>query len=229
MKPFFKTLAILLSLAFTVSAFTKDEKFEGTITYSMTVEDLGGVPPEAANMLKDMQMIYHIKAEHFRMDSKTMMSNTSVISDSKNQTAFTLMDMMGKKYLIKIKPEEIKKDADAVTPKIKLLDGTKEIAGYICKKAEITMNMPQSQGEVTTVVYYTDQIPNVNTYGAKFKGLDGFPLEYTVDTYGMKMKITATAVSKEKVEDAVFNVPDGYKETTLEQLQTEMKNSMSGK
>ncbi len=213
------------------NAYAQNEKFEGTVRYSLIMDTTGvkGIPAQAVSMMKSMEIIYKIKGDHFRMDSKTMVSNTAVIADNKKQTAFTLMDMMGYKYLIKITPEDMKKEMDSPAPKIKFLDATKEIAGYICKKAEVTVPENQLMGEYTTTVFYTDKIPNVKGYGAKFKELDGFPLEYSIEINGMKIHVAATSVTKEKIEEETFLIPKGYKETTLEGLQEDMKKNMGAK
>ncbi len=235
MKKILRKVTLLASLATLVNSYAQDNKFEGTIVYSITLEGMENMPPEAAGMMKNMELVYSLKNEHFRMDTKTMMSNTIVISDSKKQTAFTLMDMMGSKFMIKVKPEDIKKETDAPAPKIVLLDETKEIAGYTCKKASITMNMGTGTGtglgtgEITTIVYYTDKIANSKAYGTRFRSLPGFPLEYSIDMNGMKMKMTTTSVTKEKIEDSKFDLPSGYKETTTEELQGELMKTMNGK
>jgi GLPGLI family protein len=232
MKHALRILSLLSAFLLILNAYAQDKKFEGTIVYSITIEGMENLPPEAAGMMKNMEMTYSIKNEHFRMDTKTMMSNTIVISDSKKQTAFTLMDMMGSKFMIRVKPEDIKKEADAPAPKITLLNETKVIAGYTCKKASITMNLDpgadKGTGEITTIVYYTDKIANISAYGTKFKGLTGFPLEYSIDASGMKMKMTATSIIREKIEESKFTMPPGYKETTAEEIQGELMKNMTG-
>jgi hypothetical protein len=162
MKQIPRKVTLLVSFLILMNSYAQNTKFEGTIVYSITLEGMENLPPEAAGMMKNMEMIYSLKNEHFRMDTKTMMSNTIVISDSKKQTAFTLMDMLGSKYMIKVKPEDIKKEEDAPAPKITLLDETKEIAGYTCKKASIILNPGTGTnagtgsgigtGEITTIV-----------------------------------------------------------------------------
>ena len=53
-------------------------------------------------------------------------------------------------------------------------------------------------------------------------GLDGFPLEFTIDT-GMGIGMTFTAQEVDgKVDAANFVIPEGYKKMTLEELQEEM-------
>src|ERR1035441_7048875 len=99
MKHALRILSLLSAFLLILNAYAQDKKFEGTIIYSITLEGMENLPPEAAGMMKNMEMTYSIKDEHFRMETKTMMSNTIIISDSKKQTAFTLMDMMGSKFM----------------------------------------------------------------------------------------------------------------------------------
>jgi hypothetical protein len=53
------------------------------------------------------------------------------------------------------------------------------------------------------------------------------PLEYEMKAErGMKLKMTAKTVSKEKISDSKFDIPSDYKETTLEEMQKEMMKMM---
>jgi hypothetical protein len=78
-------------------------------------------------------------------------------------------------------------------------------------------------------VYYTDQLPT-NDIKPIYKGLKGFPLEYTINQGGMDMKFSAKSVSKISVADNKFDIPtEGYTVTTIEGLQKAMTEQMGGK
>jgi GLPGLI family protein len=147
--------------------------------------------------------------------------------DAKSKEIVTLMDIMGQKYLIRMNEADIKKeDAKAADLNIKYLDETKTIAGYKCKKAEVTMKSKEGKEEVLNV-FYTDEIPTSELKTA-YKGLKGFPMEYIMNQSGIKMTFAAKSVSKEPVPDSKFEIPkEGYTETTMEDFQKSMQK-MSG-
>jgi GLPGLI family protein len=200
-------LISFIAISFSVNA----QKFEGKITYEINYTSLPEGMEQYASMLPSEQIIY-IKNTLSRIESSMGMGGTqAVVNDSKKKTAFILMDMMGQKMVMKLSKEDLEGDKDK-QPTIKYVDGTKEIAGYKCKKAEITV--PGSEDVVT--VYYTEDLPSGTN--SQYKELKGFPLEYEVSQQGMIMQFTAKEVSKDKVSDELFEIPEGYTETTKDDL-----------
>lgn len=218
MKKLMLALCLVLAVAINVNA---QKNFEGIVTYGISFEN-SGLPPEALQMLKGAESIVYIKGEKRRVDMNTAMQSTTSVMDSKTKTILTTMDVMGQKYLIKTTEADMKKEkenAPAIT--IKYIDETKEIAGYKCKKAEITSKTKEGKEE-TVVVYYTEEIPSSDVKST-FEGLKGTPLEYSITQGGVKMTFTTKTVVKESIPDSKFELSkEGYKETTLEELQKMM-------
>lgn len=221
-----KKIILLISLSiFCIIKINAQNKsnFEGTIKYSISFEE-SGLPPEAMAMMKDAETVTYIKGDKYRIDMNLPMQSTSTIVDNKNKNSVTLMNIMGKKFLIKMNEANIKKEQDAAPETtIKYTNETKVIAGYKCKKAEIT----EKGGKGIVInVFYTEEIP-ANGTKPVYKGLKGFPLEYSVNQGGMDMRFTAKSISKETVADSKFEIPkEGYTETTLEELQKTMMKQM---
>jgi hypothetical protein len=93
---------------------------------------------------------------------------------------------------------------------------TKEIVGFKCYKATVTMN----DGS-TSIFYITDAIaPQVQKADAKVK-LTGYPLEMTVKTAQGDMNMKAVKFSKEVSADA-FKVGEGFTKVTMEEFQKQM-------
>lgn len=185
--------------------------FEGTITYSMSFE---GLPPEAAAMMAASEMKTFIKKEMLRTDMNMGFAKTITISDLKNQIFILLADAMGQKTMIKTTPQDtVKREEKSTVPTIKYLDDTKEIAGYKCKKAEITTIDKEWKSHILSV-YYTDELPYSN-YNSQFEGLKGCAMEFEINEGGVIMKITVKKVSREAVTDDTFAIPEGYTEATL--------------
>ena len=211
-----KKTALLVSfmlLCFIHLNAQKKSDFQGVITFSLSFEN-SGLPPEALAMFQNSEAVTYIKGDKARMDMNMSIQSSSFIIDNTNKTMVTLMDIMGQKFLIRMNQEEVKKEQEK-SPEIsiKYTDETKEIAGYTCKKAEVTTNGSKVN------VYYTDEIPAIDTK-AIYKGLKGFPMEYSVKQGGIEIKFVVTHVAKENVANDKFEIPkEGYTETTIEGLQ----------
>jgi len=231
-KILFAATLALLSVT-TVSA-QKNKKakaiqapFEGTVTYSISFEG-SGLPPEALLMLNGAEAVSYIKGDKRRTDMNMSVQSTSSIVDAKTKSVVTLMDMMGQKYLIRTTDADLEKEqAGTPKPTIKYLDETKEIAGYKCKKAEITLKSKEGKEDVVNI-YYTEEIPT-SDIKAVYKGLKGYPMEYQITQSGIKMTFTAKSVSKDPIDDLKFDIPkEGYKEVTMEEFQKSMQQMGAG-
>jgi GLPGLI family protein len=88
---------------------------------------------------------------------------------------------------------------------IEYLNETKQIAGYLCKKALVYM--PSSTQPFT--VYYTDKIP-AEAY-VIYKGLKGFPLYFEGNMNGVTYYSQAFAINPTQQSDAQFLLPKNYK------------------
>jgi len=217
----------LFALAMLAVSFKSTPVFEGSVTYSISFEG-NSLPPEALAMFKGAEAVTYIKGDKRRVDMNMPMQSTSAIIDGKSNTVITLMDIMGMKYLIRMNEAEIKKEQEkAPETKIKYTNETKIVAGYKCKKAEVTV-VSKDGREETLNVFYTEDIPASDVKSA-YKGLKGFPLEYAISQGGMKLQFTATNVNSEKVSDSKFDIPkEGYTETSFEDFQKAMMQ-MGGK
>ena len=89
----------------------------------------------------------------------TPIQNTSTFIDDKTRSIETSMDLGDKKYLIKMTDADIKSEKSmAPETTIKYVESTKQVAGYTCKEAKVTMEDKDGTSE-TVVVYYTTDIP----------------------------------------------------------------------
>ena len=222
-----KKLTSLLVLASAIIAlsFTGSADFEGKVVYSIDISG-GNMPPQAKSMMQGSTATVYVKGDKAKTEMNMGMQTTTSFYDRKTNTSVTLMEIMGNKY--KLKPEE-KKDEKKPDVKTNITSETKTIAGYVCKKAEVTMT--DAKGAHTFNIWFTEDIPNhINTNhenGYQFKDIKGMPLEYEIEAKnGMTMKMTATSVSKETIDDSKFVIPDGYKEMTAEEMQQDLMKNM---
>jgi len=223
MKKF--NLLFISLIAVTLLSFTRTE-FEGKITYEISMEG-GNMPPEAMAMFAGSELEMYVKGTKTKSVAAMGFQKTITIQDSKTNTTVMLMEMMGSKYKIKDSPA---KDDKAPEPTVKVLDETKVIAGYKCKKAEISFK-DESGKLQSTIVYFTEEISNSmsSNQNKHFRAIKGMPLEYEVKAdRGMTLKMTATNVSKEKISDDVFKISSDYKEKTMDEIQKDMMKQMQG-
>ena len=215
MRNLVKVFAVLVALITIVSiSSAKDKKgkqFEGTISFAVSFE--GQVDAATrAQMPTGMKMSY--KGVKTRMELISMASQV-IVSNSETKESLILIDAMGQKFAIKTTKEDTEKAlAEAPKPTITILEETKQIAGYNCKKAEVT----DKEGNVS-VVYFTEDIdyPNSNRNN-EFSEIKGVMLEYTTKQGEITIKFTAKEVIKEKIKDASFEVPADYKVLTKEEV-----------
>lgn len=201
-------------LAINLIQAQNSNSFEGTISYSISFE---GLPAEAAAMFATSEMKTYIKKEMLRTDMNMGFAKTITISDLKNQSYVILTEAMGQKIMSRKSPKDTLEKDNSTVPNIKYLNDVKEIAGYKCKKAEVT-NIDNQGLPHTFSVYYTEELP-YSDYQSQFQGLKGCLMEFEINESGMTMKISAKTVSKESISDDIFKIPEGYKEVSPEQMQ----------
>ncbi len=224
------TLLLLLATAIVVSSFTGEPGFEGKVVYSIDFNN-PNMPAKQKSMMQGSTATVFIKGDKARTDMNMGPQTTTTIYDRKTNTSWMLMDMMGSKY--KIKGDNAKKEGEKKSEvKVNVTSETKTIAGYFCKKAEVSVTDTKGTSH-TTNMWFTEEISNhMNTSderSAQFRDIKGMPLEYEVQSpNGATMKMTATSVSKETVADSQFDIPKEYKETTMEDMQKEMMQMMQG-
>ena len=215
------TLITLLAIAgFSFSAFMKAQTqatspFEGVITYSISTDN-----DQAAQMVGTSATFY-IKGDKTKQVKDGMFSTMVFEDNNKPNHPVILISAMGNKYLLKNDTTKV----DTATPVIKYIDGTKKIAGYMCSKAEVTTTM---KGEsVTAIVYYTADIVIKQSKNDPFRGLKGFPLEYSVSQQGVQITYSATKVKQQTLTDDVF-IPhtSGYKVMTEDEIKEDIQEKM---
>ena len=212
---------LITAVAILVCGFTNAQIKEGSITYVMNIE---GLPPEQAAMMGDMETKVYFKDNKSLTEMNSMMMNSKGLTDE-NGSLF-IMDQMGNKSFIRTSKAELDKNAEVnkdKEPKIEYVDETKTIAGYECKKANVTI-FTQKGEEFKTEVWYCEKIAYIKQGGGRrggemFKGLKGVPMEYMIPQGPMKIKMLAKEVSTEAVPDSKFVLTtEGYTEMKMEDL-----------
>lgn len=211
------TLFVALTLFVgTVSAQTLTEGY-----LKMEVADVKADDEQMQSMIKQMMQgsVYefwfnesHGKAQINMMGG--MMDMVTLINNETKDVEM-LMNAMGQKsYVVSNQSDAATKDVQKMDVKIDESD-TKEILGYTCKKATISMGE-----QMAFSAYITEDISLSNSLlqGMENVNLPGFPLEYNVNAPGMMLTIKAVEIKKE-VDKSIFKInPEGYTKMTQEEF-----------
>ncbi|PWH85295.1 hypothetical protein [Brumimicrobium oceani] len=147
-----------------------------------------------------------------------MMTTTSISHKGQDTTLVLLDGMMGK-IAMKVTENDMDEEQRLAYEdrEIELIDETKEIMGYTCKKAILTAGDANE-----SVIWYTDEImPSYREGQYLYEEIPGTPLEMYSKWGKMDMKIVAYEF-KEKLKktEEIFNknVPDGFTVKTSEEM-----------
>ncbi len=192
---------------------------EGHINYKIDMTTDDPQMQMMAGMLQGSTLDIYFKEKMARTEMKmgTMMTTVNIINEPTGEMLMLMSGMMGKKAI-----KSNLKDSDTVaqpTSEVTLVDETKEIIGFKCKKAIIT----DEEGNEMVTWYTTDFVVVKKGIGFMNDQIPGVPLEFDINRNGLKMNMSATKVDKKLDKKAIslfdMKIPDGYTETTMEELQ----------
>jgi hypothetical protein len=221
MKKVLSVFSVLLfsSLFTALSGSPAPKTFEGVITYKITYPDNKFTESQLSMFPK--LLIVTVKGEKSRSEIMTPMGNQVDITDYATKTKVGLFDIMGQKYAIKSNSDDIQKEmASEAKSTITLSPETKMVAGYLCKKAIVTVD--DKGTKYSFDVYYTSELgpKEANFSNPTFKDIDGVLMEFSMKTEQFTMKFTATSVEKKTVSAKDFEIPADYTITTEEEFQS---------
>lgn len=192
---------------------------EGIIVYDATPLDEGH--PFASYAPSKMTVKFKDNNFSAYMTAGMGALTASFISNPEKQTFTQVIRLFTDTYFVVQEKEEIQKENQQIDIEIKPTKETKMIAGYNCKKAIASV-----KGDEPTEyeIYYTNEIgiENSNFANPYFK-LDGVLMEYRMKKFGLEMQFTATSITKEVIDDAVFEVPDNCEQISQEALTNKLK------
>lgn len=216
---FFSTVIVTLITGCGTAEHNENLLSEGVIVYDATPLDEGH--PFAAYAPSKMTVRFKDNNFSAYMTAGMGALTASFISNSESETFTQVIRLFTDTYFVVQKKEEIEKENQQIDIEIKPTNETKMIAGYNCRKAIVSV-----KGDTPVVydIYYTNDIniKNSNFSNPYFK-LDGVLMEYRMQKFGLEMQFTATSVTKEKVDDAVFEVPENCEQISQEALTNKLK------
>lgn len=182
---------------------------ECSVTFSVGAEE-GSVDKDFIESLKSTSKTVYIKGNDSRTDLASPSFSQSLFYNKVTGAGVILREFGGNKFMTKLDnakwlAQNIRYDGSKVT----IVNETKTILGYECKKAMILLK----DGSSFAVYYATNIVPSVKEFEYQFKDIPGFVLEYEAqESDNRKIKYTATKLNLNPVQASRFDVPtSGYR------------------
>ncbi len=154
--------------------------------------------------------------------SKGKSIKTEFIADCKNKTLSTAFQFGTKKLLVELTESEIKGMLKEF-PKLTYLEVNDKdtcVGFNVLKKVAVFEDISYPEAEL----WYTDEIDIENAnWCYPYSDIKGVLLQYEIERYGLRMRLRATRFRDEAVDDAEFNLPEGYKKVKLKDFEAEVK------
>ena len=205
---------------------------EGIITYK--IEASGNELGAAEQFLNTTNIQLFIKDKSSCLDIAMMNGfvRLQLVYNAKEEKTFMLMDMpfaqeskiaihLDKESLAGILPQDqldnLNQEADpeALKKAVKKVKGSKRIAKYNCKKAQI--ELPDEAKDVVLEFYVTDKI-RTNNFTQFVDALKGFPLGMDIKIESTQIAFYATEVEQKSILDSRFSIPSEYTVKSFEEF-----------
>ncbi len=205
-----KILSFLLFNALVFTSFGQET--EGYLQYSISVQavDTSLKAKQQAGMLRNSQMKIYFSPKFSRVDFDMgeMYQLSAVVNLETNRTISLMSGAIGKLATRTMTSDTTAVEPEAPVASIELLEDTKVILEYNCKKAVLTINGLES------TYWYTDEI-DIDLSGQQIMNplIPGFPLEFYTVSEGVMMHFTASNIKFElenKEEVFYTDIPLGY-------------------
>ena len=222
MKNFRQLGLVICILTGNMATYAQKTIAEGTIVYDMTIQ-VGNTLPQKGDALAGASNTVYLKGSSSRTDQVTALGNETTIHDAKLGNAVILKEFSGQKLMIKLTKENwLAKNKSNSDIKFELLNETKTIDGYSCKKAIAKM----ADGKTFTVYYTPDLLVANKEYDPTFASLPGLAMEYEIESGSMKFKFIVSKISFDAVHVSKFDFPkSGYRVMTYEENQQMKKGN----
>jgi len=215
-----KAFLILITLCFVMTNSVQAQQKKGRVSYDIV---FSSDDPQTSAYIDQMEgstlEIYFgensIRTEMYMGEFMTTINILTKESD----TSLTLLDGMMGKIAMKTTLDDLDDEQQlALTEReVELVNETKEIMGYKCKKAIITTADDQE-----SVVWYTEEIvPDYRSGQYLYEEIPGVPLQMEATWGKMHMTMVAFEYKKKlKKPEKLFDmeVPNGYTLRTAEEM-----------
>ncbi len=155
--------------------------------------------------------------------TKGGMFSTTLISDCNNNTLTLMLDFGQKKIYCEL--DQALTDTmmlEFPTPDILEINDPDSIAGMRYDKKLAIFDHLADGYDVELMESFDIDIKNSN-WCNQYKDIEGVLLGYEVEQYGLQMRMRASKIDTVSVADTEFDVPENFKEVTLEKMMYELE------
>ena len=175
----------------------------------------------ASIMPDEMEMTFKNNVYRNHVSKGGLFSST-VIADCNNETLILILDLGPKRiYCALDKSLTNAMLMNYPIPDILKVSEFDSIAGTFCEKKSAIFDLLADGYDVELYETFDVDIKNSN-WCNQYSEIDGVLLGYEIKQFGIQARMIATKMDSVAVNDSIFNVPQGYKEVTLERMLFEM-------
>ena len=162
------------------------------------------------------KMTYSISGEYSRCIQKTKIGEQSIIKDTLLNKSTLLISTFEEPIALQLTNEKDTID----TNKVSYLKNRKKILGFECNKVIIESYNKKNKKTSTSVFYITNEISN--SYSNNYPELNGFALEYEIDSPELTSRYSAVKIEEKKIDPTFFNIDKNIRTFTMEEFRSLM-------
>lgn len=213
-------MRILLFLSVLIYTFNFSFGQELKLKYELSMSSDDPEMQTQLQMSEGSSLTIYAQDEKSRveMNMGALMKTTTILDMEKGQGLMLMEGMFGKQAA-KFEGEDFTEYSEQDEEiELELLDETKEILGYQCKKAIYY----SEEDDVEMTFWYTEEIELSEAYlmdNSKY-GIPGIALEYFFEQPEATMTYKAVEIETELQEENLFelNIPEGYSEKSFRDI-----------
>lgn len=205
---------LLTGLLLSMISFGQKKFTEGVISYDIVI-NTGSDKPQAADFLDGATTTVFVKGNRTRTEMVSSLGTQATVIDGAKNTITIIKDYGTQKYLINLTPANWQEmNAKYQGIRFNLVDSSKQILGYNCKKAVGIL----TDGTPVNVWYTTDIVSDNKNISALSQSLPGLPMEYEASMGNINITYTVSRINFSPVPVAKFDLPrSGYRIMTFEE------------
>jgi hypothetical protein len=211
-----------LILAITVISCSEGGAFKKHITEGVIVYDVTYPELDSDNLMLEMlpnEMKMTFKDDKFKSQLKTGAGivEMTVIANGEQKLLHNMIKLFSDRYVLTLDEDDALKFTNVIPPfQINYIDGVDTIAQAVCNRILIDFGAAKNESYIFA---FTDEIalksPNWCT---PYHEIEVVLLDYRVENYGMNMRLRATSISSEEVDDSEFIVDERYQSLSVSEF-----------
>jgi GLPGLI family protein len=218
--PHMKGKAILFtgfSIFYFVQIIAQTKFSEGSIVYNITI-NTNDANPKLADGFDGATNTIYVKGKLSRSELVSIYGTQATLINGTTGSVTSLSEYGDKKYMINMTHAEwVEANRKYDSSSFSFENEHKTIAGYDCEKAVEKLQ----NGEVFTVYFTRELVPENQDIQYNNKSLPGLVLEYESDLGKTKVTFTASKISFDPVPASKFDLPkSGFRIMTYEESKT---------